>query len=64
MVPSLINSDISDIYYMVNFWKLGNGLTPEELAEIGLSITGKTDPTEYTPADWLKIRYHLSSLLP
>jgi hypothetical protein len=49
---------------MVNFWKAGLNLSPKELAEIGLSITGKSDPTEYTPVDWLNIRYHLSSLLP
>jgi hypothetical protein len=55
---------MSEIYYMVNFWKAGLNLSPKELAEIGRSLTGKTDPTEYTPADWLNIRYHLSSLLP
>jgi hypothetical protein len=63
-MPGILDAPMSEIYYMVNFWKVGNNLTPEELAEIGLSITGKTDPTEYTPADWLNIRYHLSSLLP
>jgi hypothetical protein len=63
-MPGILDAPMSEIYDMVNFWKVGNNLTPEELAEIGLSITGKSDPTEYTPADWLNIRYHLSSLLP
>lgn len=63
-MPGILDEPMSTFYEMVNFWKVGNNLTPEELAEIGRSLTGKTDPNLYTKADWLKIRYYLSSLLP
>ena len=62
-MPGILDSPMSEIYFMVNFWKVNN-FSPEELAEIGRSLTGKTDPNTYTKADWINVRYHLSSLLP
>lgn len=63
-MPGILDEPMTTFYEMVNFWKVGNNLTPEELAQIAPQITGKTDPNLYTKADWLKIRYYLSSLLP
>ena len=41
-MPGILDAPMSEIYYMVNFWKAGLNLSPKELAEIGRSLTGKT----------------------
>lgn len=63
-MPGLSDAPMSTIYEQVNFWRIANGLTPEDLAAIAPSIVGKTNSNTYTRADWLNIRYYLSSLLP
>ena len=63
-MPGLIDEPMTTFYEMVNFWARGNNLTSEQLAEIAPKITGKSDSSLYTKADWANIRYHLSSLLP
>lgn len=61
-MPGILDSPVTTFYEMVNIEREGLGWSKEQVRDYAQALIGKSDPNQFTPAEWMTLVYALRRL--